>query len=211
MEQAAPVTLGIAGGSGSGKTTVASALLERVGPEHITIVTHDSYYKDLSHLARQPTRRNQFRPPGFARYSIDDPAYPRVASRRERAHSLATISRAIERTAETRAVAPRPIILVEGILILAEASLRALCDIKIFVDIDPDVRFIRRLERDTQERGRSVASVIQQYMRTVRPMHLRFVEPSKRYADVIIPEGGYNTVAIEMVAERIRRVLAERD
>ena len=210
MEQAAPVTLGIAGGSGSGKTTVASALLERVGPEHIAIVTHDSYYKDLSHL---PDNQR-------AEINFDHPDSLDTALMTQHIRALQTGENVCiprydftrhERTAETRAVAPRPIILVEGILILAEASLRALCDIKIFVDIDPDVRFIRRLERDTQERGRSVASVIQQYMRTVRPMHLRFVEPSKRYADVIIPEGGYNTVAIEMVAERIRRVLAERD
>ena len=210
MEQAAPVTLGIAGGSGSGKTTVASALLERVGPEHIAIVTHDSYYKDLSHLPDNQRAEINFDHPDSL-----DTALMTQHIRALQAGKTVCIPRydftRHQRTAETHSVAPRPIILVEGILILAEASLRALCNIKIFVDIDADVRFIRRLERDTQERGRSVASVIQQYMRTVRPMHLRFVEPSKRYADVIIPEGGYNTVAIEMVAERIRRVLAERD
>ncbi len=210
MEQAAPVTLGIAGGSGSGKTTVASALLERVGPEHIAIVTHDSYYKDLSHLPDNQRAEINFDHPDSL-----DTALMTQHIRALQAGETVSIPRydftRHQRTAETHSVAPRPIILVEGILILAEASLRALCNIKIFVDIDADVRFIRRLERDTQERGRSVASVIQQYMRTVRPMHLRFVEPSKRYADVIIPEGGYNTVAIEMVAERIRRVLAERD
>ncbi len=210
MERTKPVTLGIAGGSGSGKTTVATALIDQVGADHIAVIAHDSYYKDLSHLP--DTQRTQV--------NFDHPDSLDTSLMTEHIHSLQTgqtIAVPVydftihERTAQTRTVQPRPIILVEGILILAEASLRSLCDIKIFVDIDPDVRFIRRLERDTQERGRSVESVVQQYLQTVRPMHLQFVEPSKRYADVIIPEGGYNTVAIEMVAERIRRVLAEWD
>ncbi|MCY3836276.1 MAG: uridine kinase [Anaerolineaceae bacterium] len=210
MERTKPVTLGIAGGSGSGKTTVATALIDQVGADHIAVIAHDSYYKDLSHLP--DTQRTQV--------NFDHPDSLDTSLMTEHIHRLQmgqTIAVPVydftihERTAQTRTVQPRPIILVEGILILAEASLRSLCDIKIFVDIDPDVRFIRRLERDTQERGRSVESVVQQYLQTVRPMHLQFVEPSKRYADVIIPEGGYNTVAIEMVAERIRRVLAEWD
>ena len=210
MVRTKPVTLGIAGGSGSGKSTVAAALLEQVGTEHIAVIAHDSYYKDLSHLP--DGQRSQV--------NFDHPASLDTSLMTEHIQMLQlgqTIKVPVydftihERTDQTRTVEPRPIILVEGILILAEASLRTLCDIKIFVDIDPDVRFIRRLERDTQERGRSVESVVQQYMQTVRPMHLQFVEPSKRYADVIIPEGGYNTVAIDMVAERIRRVLAEWD
>ena len=210
MERTKPVTLGIAGGSGSGKTTVASALLERVGPENIAVVAHDSYYKDLSHLPDNQRAQVNFDHPD----SLDTALMTEQIHLLQQEHSVQvpiydfTIH---ERTIKTRLVEPRPIILVEGILILAEASLRELCDIKIFVDIDPDVRFIRRLERDTCERGRSVESVVQQYMTTVRPMHLRFVEPSKRYADVIIPEGGYNTVAIDIVAERIRRVLSEWD
>lgn len=210
MERTKPVTLGIAGGSGSGKTTVASALLERVGPENIAVVAHDSYYKDLSHLPDNQRAQVNFDHPD----SLDTALMTQQIRLLQQEHSVQvpiydfTIH---ERTTKTRLVEPRPIILVEGILILAEASLRELCDIKIFVDIDPDVRFIRRLERDTCERGRSVESVVQQYMTTVRPMHLRFVEPSKRYADVIIPEGGYNTVAIDIVAERIRRVLSEWD
>lgn len=210
MERTKPVTLGIAGGSGSGKTTVASALLERVGPENIAVVAHDSYYKDLSHLPDNQRAQVNFDHPD----SLDTALMTQQIRLLQQEYSVQvpiydfTIH---ERTIKTRVVEPRPIILVEGILILAEASLRELCDIKIFVDIDPDVRFIRRLERDTCERGRSVESVVQQYMTTVRPMHLRFVEPSKRYADVIIPEGGYNTVAIDIVAERIRRVLSEWD
>ena len=210
MERTKPVTLGIAGGSGSGKTTVASALLERVGPENIAVIAHDSYYKDLSHLPDNQRAQVNFDHPD----SLDTALMTQQIRMLQQEHSVQvpiydfTIH---ERTIKTRLVEPRPIILVEGILILAEASLRELCDIKIFVDIDPDVRFIRRLERDTRERGRSVESVVHQYMTTVRPMHLRFVEPSKRYADVIIPEGGYNKVAIDIVAERIRRVLSEWD
>ena len=210
MERTKPVTLGIAGGSGSGKSTVASALLERVGPENIAVIAHDSYYKDLSHLPDIQRAQVNFDHPD----SLDTALMTQQIRSLQQEHSVQvpiydfTIH---ERTIKTRLVEPRPIILVEGILILAEASLRELCEIKIFVDIDPDVRFIRRLERDTRERGRSVESVVQQYMTTVRPMHLRFVEPSKRYADVIIPEGGYNTVAIDMVSERIRRVLSEWD
>ena len=210
MERTKPVTLGIAGGSGSGKSTVASALLERVGPENIAVIAHDSYYKDLSHLPDIQRAQVNFDHPD----SLDTALMTQQIRSLQQEHSVQvpiydfTIH---ERTIKTRLVEPRPIILVEGILILAEASLRELCDIKIFVDIDPDVRFIRRLERDTRERGRNVESVVQQYMTTVRPMHLRFVEPSKRYADVIIPEGGYNTVAIDMVSERIRRVLSEWD
>lgn len=210
MEKAKPVTLGIAGGSGSGKTTVADALLERVGQENIAVVAHDSYYKDLSHLPDNQRAEINFDHPD----SLDTALmtqHIRMLQTGEAVHlPIYDFTRHL-RTVETRTVESRPIILVEGILILAEASLRELCDIKIFVDIDPDVRFIRRLERDIRERGRSVESVVQQYMRTVRPMHLQFVEPSKRYADVIIPEGGYNTVAIDIVAERIRRALAEWD
>jgi uridine kinase len=114
------------------------------------------------------------------------------------------------RTTETKLIEPQPVILVEGILILAEPELRELCDVKIFVDTDPDIRFIRRLQRDITERGRTTESVIQQYLATVRPMHLEFVEPSKRYADVIIPEGGLNTVAMDMVVARIESLLRSR-
>ncbi|NOY99024.1 MAG: uridine kinase [Chloroflexi bacterium] len=200
------LVIGIAGGSGSGKTTVAQEILNRVGPEQIAFLQHDAYYKDLSGLP--PTQR--------AEVNFDHP------------HSLETelLIRHIEdlksgrqvevpiydfathsRTEQTFTVAPREVILVEGILLFAEAALREIFDVKLFVDTDSDLRFIRRLERDIAERGRTTASVIHQYLATVRPMHLEFVEPSKRYADVIIPEGGFNTAALDMVVARIESML----
>jgi uridine kinase len=206
MNRPEPLTIGIAGGSGSGKTTVAQAILGRVGADRIAFLQHDSYYRDLSGLP--PTQRAElnFDHPNSLETdlliqhilslrqgkSVDVPIY-----------NFATHSR----TKETFSVAPRRVILVEGILIFVEAALRSLFDVKIFVDTDPDIRFIRRLERDIAERERTTESVIRQYQSTVRPMHLEFVEPSKRYADVIIPEGGFNTAALDMVAARVLALL----
>ncbi len=204
--RATPVVIGIAGGSGSGKTTVANVILERVGAEHIAYLPHDAYYKDLSDLPPSQRASVNFDHPDSldtglliehikllkAHQPIDLPIYD------FKTHS---------RTSQTRRIYPEPIILVEGILIFVEAELRKLFDIKIFVDTDPDLRFIRRLQRDITERGRTTESVIQQYLSTVRPMHLEFVEPSKRYADVIIPEGGLNTVAMDLVVARTQALL----
>jgi len=204
--RATPVVIGIAGGSGSGKTTVANVILERVGAEHIAYLPHDAYYKDLSDLPLNQRASVNFDHPDSldtglliehikllkAHQPIDMPIYD------FKTHT---------RTAQTRRIYPEPIILVEGILIFVEAELRKLFDIKIFVDTDPDLRFIRRLQRDITERGRTTESVIQQYLTTVRPMHLEFVEPSKRYADVIIPEGGLNTVAMDLVVARTQALL----
>jgi uridine kinase len=201
-----PVTIGVAGGSGSGKTTVSNAILERVGTEHIAYLEHDAYYKDLRDLPFPHTDIINFDHPDSLETSLliehiqqlkrgqpaEVPIYDFTNSRR---------------TGEVKTVEPQPIILVEGILIFAEPDLRKLFDVRIFVDTAPDIRFIRRLRRDITERGRTVESVIEQYLHSVRPMHLDFVEPSKRYADVIIPEGGYNLVAIEMVAARVRNML----
>jgi uridine kinase len=201
-----PVTIAVAGGSGSGKTTVSNAILERVGSDHIAYVPHDAYYKDLSHVALIDRHAINF----------DHPDALDTALMREHIVQLQqgqTVHVPVydftrhHRTTESTVVTPQPIILVEGILVLAESSLRPLFDVKIFVDTDPDIRLIRRLRRDIQERGRTAESVISQYLQTVRPMHLEFVEPSKRYADVIIPEGGFNTVAIDMVSDRIRNLL----
>ncbi len=204
-----PILIGVAGGTGSGKTTVANQILQRVGAEHITYITHDAYYRDHSHL---PSRlRNQV--------NFDHPDSLETELLIEHLKVL-RVERAVEipiydftthtRTQRTRHVKPAPVILVEGILVFAEPELRALFDVKLYVDTDADVRFIRRLRRDIEERGRSVESVCEQYLSTVRLMHLEFVEPSKRYADVIIPEGGFNEVAIEMVAARIRGLLEEQ-
>jgi uridine kinase len=205
--QPATLTIGIAGGSGSGKTTVAQEILERVGADRIAFLQHDSYYKDLSGLP--PAQR--------AELNFDHPNSLETGLLIE--HILALQGgKSVEvpiydfsihsRTAQTFTVAPKRVIIVEGILIFVDAGLRELFNLKIFVDTDPDIRFIRRLQRDISERGRSTQSVIKQYQATVRPMHLEFVEPSKRYADVIIPEGGYNTAALEMLATHIQSLLA---
>jgi uridine kinase len=201
-----PLVIAIAGGTGSGKTTIANVIIERVGTEHIAYLPHDAYYKDLQDLPEiQRTQINFDHPNSLdtemftehvrkmkAGLPVDHPVYD------FKSHS---------RTAETITLEPQPIVIVEGILIFVEPALRDLFDVKIFVDTPPDIRFIRRLERDINERGRTAESVIQQYQETVRPMHLEFVEPSKRYADVIIPEGGFNTVALDMVVARIEALL----
>ncbi len=205
-EQSPPLVIGIAGGTGSGKTTVANVILERVGAEHIAFVPHDAYYKDLEDLPRAQRDLVNFDHPD----SLETDLLVRHLKRLRQwqpveipVYDFTTHSR----TTQTRRVDPQPILLVEGILIFAEPALRDLFDVKIFVDTAPDLRFIRRLQRDIIERGRSMESVIHQYETTVRPMHLEFVEPSKRYADVIIPEGGHNTVAMDMVVARIESLL----
>jgi uridine kinase len=203
-----PVVIGIAGGTGSGKTTVAEAIVRRIGPERIALIQQDSYYKDQSHLPMEERVRINYDHPD----SIDTVLLIRhlqelIAGRPVEVpiYDFTTYTR----TPHTRRVEPRPVILVEGILVFVEKALRDLFDIKIYVDADPDIRFIRRLQRDLAERGRTLESVIQQYLSTVRPMHLEFVEPSKRYADIIIPEGGFNTVALDMIIARIRAMLEE--
>jgi len=198
--------IGIAGGSGSGKTTVVNVILERVGIQYIAYIPHDAYYKDLTGL--DPSQR--------AEVNFDHPNSLDTDLLIEHLRQL-TSHQPIDlpvydfkihaRTDRTIRIYPQPVIIVEGILIFAEPALRDLCDVKIFVDTDPDIRFIRRLQRDILERGRTPESVIHQYLTTVRPMHLEFVEPSKRYADVIIPEGGWNVVAMDMVVARIQALL----
>jgi uridine kinase len=202
----APVTIGVAGGSGSGKTTVSNAILERVGTEHIAYLEHDAYYKDIRDLPFPDNDIINFDHPDSLETSLLIEHIQQLRQGRPVQVPIYDFTNN-RRTGEAKTVEPQPIILVEGILIFAEPDLRRLFDMRIFVDTAPDIRFIRRLRRDITERGRSVESVIEQYLQSVRPMHLDFVEPSKRYADVIIPEGGYNLVAIEMVAARIRNML----
>ncbi len=200
------VAIGVAGGTGSGKTTVAEAIVSRIGADRIASLQHDSYYRDLAGWDREALLHHNF-------------DHPEALESELLARHMRELKagRAIEvpiydftvhaRTGRTRRVEPRGVVLVEGILIFAEPALRELFDIKIFVDTDADLRFIRRLRRDLAERGRTVESVIGQYMETVRPMHLEFVEPSKRWADLIIPEGGFNPVALAVVCARVEALL----
>jgi len=202
-----PLVIGVAGGSGSGKTTVVSRIIESIGDDQVTVLEHDRYYRD----------RNDLRLEERAALNYDHPDSLETDLLVRHLHEL-RVGRAVEmpaydfarhaRQGVTVPALPRKTIIVEGILIFADAALRTLMDVKVFVDTDDDTRFIRRLQRDLAERGRTVASVIEQYLGTVKPMHLEFVEPSKRYADIIIPLGGHNTVAIDMLLTLIRSLAA---
>lgn len=203
-----PLVIGVAGGSGSGKTTVAEMVLRRVGKQRIAYLPHDAYYRELTNLPPNQRAEVNFDHPdsldsGLMRDQIL--ALKQWKPVEMPVYDFTTHSR----TNETIHVEPRRVILVEGILIYADPFLRPLFDVKIFVDTDSDIRFIRRLQRDISERGRTTENVINQYLKTVRPMHLDFVEPSKRYADIIIPEGGLNKVAMDMVIARIESLLLE--
>ncbi len=201
-----PLVIGIAGGSGSGKTTVAQEILNRVGPSRIAYLPHDAYYRDLSGLPPVQRAEVNFDHPNSLETEL---LIQHVLQLRDyQPVELPVYDFSIHtRTERTITIKPQRVIMVEGILIYAEPELRKLFDIRIFVDTDSDLRFIRRLQRDLTERGRTTESVIHQYLKTVRPMHLEFVEPSKRYADVIIPEGGFNTAALDMVVARIEEML----
>ncbi|MBN1659899.1 MAG: uridine kinase [Anaerolineae bacterium] len=202
-----PVIIGVAGGTGSGKTTVAQEILARAGAHLITFIQHDAYYRDLSHLSRAQRAMHNFDHPDALENSLLIAHLQALKQGRPIEMPVYDFT-THTRTDETVHIEPHRVILLEGILIFADATLRALMDVKIYVDTDSDIRFIRRLQRDIAERGRTMESVIHQYLGTVRPMHEEFVEPSKRYADVIIPEGGFNEVAMEMVAARIKSLLA---
>ncbi len=206
MSEKHPLVIGIAGGSGSGKTTVANVILDRVGAGHIAYLPHDAYYKDLSALPPQQRAEINFDHPNSLETELLIEHIDQLKAGKPVALPIYDFT-THTRTGRTIRVEPQRVILVEGILIFGEARLRERFDVKIFVDTDPDLRFIRRLQRDIEERGRTTNSVIQQYLSTVRPMHLEFVEPSKRYADIIIPEGGFNTVALDMVVARIQSLL----
>jgi len=201
-----PLVVGIAGGSGSGKTTVTQAIIAAVGPAQVALLQQDSYYRDFGDLSPEARLAINWDHPN----ALEDELLIAHLGALRAGQAVAVPRydfRSYHRLPETVSVAPRPIIIVEGILILVERDLRDLMDIRVFVDIDADVRFVRRLERDLRERGRAVESVIQQYLATVRPMHLEFVEPSKRYADVIVPQGGHNRVAIDMLVARVQASL----
>ncbi len=203
-----PRVLGVAGGTGSGKTTVVRSILDAVGRDRIALLEQDNYYRDVEWSTEATLLHHNFDHPAAidnellvehvrelrAGRPVEVPIYDFVRHRR---------------TDRTRVVEPRPVVLLEGILIFVEPSLRALQDFKVYVDTDADIRLIRRLTRDLDERGRTVEDVLRQYQETVRPMHLEFVEPSKRWADIIIPEGGENRVALEMVVARVEQLLGQ--
>lgn len=201
-----PLIIGITGGTGSGKSTVTREIFKSIHEKKIAIIEQDSYYKDQSHLTYEERIKTNYDHP-FAfdndlliehlktlleNKAIQKPIYDFEKHNRKK---------------ETILVEPKDIIVLEGILILSEKSIRDLLDIKIFVDTDSDVRVVRRILRDINQRGRTLDSVIHQYMKTVRPAHLQFIEPSKRYADIIIPEGGYNKVAIDILVAKINSIL----
>lgn len=200
--------IGIAGGSGSGKTTAADIILKKVGKHRIAYLQHDSYYRDLSDLPVNQRRAVNFDHPDSLESALMMEHILQLKQWKAVEVPLYDFT-THNRTDKTIHVEPRRVILVEGILIFNEPALRSLFDVKIFVDTDADIRFIRRLKRDLEERGRTTEMVVNQYLSTVRPMHLEFVEPSKRYADVIIPEGGLNEVAMDMVIARIESLLKE--
>ena len=200
--------LGIAGGTGSGKTTLADLILKSVGEERIAYLPHDAYYRDQKQMPIEERASVNYDHPD----SLETPLM--VAHIQELVDGKSVEMPLYDftthnRRSETLHIHPKPVILVEGILIFAEKSLRDLFNMKIFVDTDSDIRFIRRLKRDIDERGRTVQSVIDQYLETVRPMHLEFVESSKRYADIIVPEGGLNAVASDMVIARLQSLLSK--
>lgn len=201
-----PIILGVAGGSGSGKTTVVHAITRDLGDSAVSVIHHDSYYRDTSHLDLAARSAINYDHPDALETSLLIEHL--TALRAGRSVDVPVYDFATHQRADRRErVEPAGIIVVDGMLILWDAGLRALMDIKVFVDTDADLRLIRRLQRDIQERGRSAESVIEQYTSTVRPMHLEFVEPSKRYADVILPEGGHNAVGIDMLVTKVHAVL----
>jgi uridine kinase len=203
-----PLVIGIGGGSGSGKTTIARSIVEAIGPERVALIQHDAYYHDQTDLPMEErVKVNYDHPDSFeTTLLVEHLRELRAGQAIERPIYDFTV---YNRSGQTVRVEPKPVVIVEGILVLYEADLRDLMDLKIYVDTDPDLRILRRLERDLKERGRSFDSVHDQYLATVRPMHLQFVEPSKRYADIVIPEG-YNTGAVGTVISMIREVLRAR-
>jgi uridine kinase len=203
-----PTVIGVAGGSGSGKTTVVRRIVDSLGPDQVVVLEHDRYYRD----------RNDLRLEERAALNYDHPdsletdllvAHVRALKTGEPVDIPRYDFTRHARRSDVERYEPRRAIIVEGILIFSEPALRELMDVKVFVDADADTRFIRRLQRDVAERGRTLDSVVEQYLATVKPMHFEFVEPSKRYADLIIPLGGHNTVAIDLMLSLVRSLTAE--
>lgn len=204
------VVIGVAGGSGSGKTTVSRTILSRIGQRAITYLQHDSYYRDMSHLPMEEREQVNYDHPDSLETELLVEHLERLREGEPIEVPVYDFTRHV-RADETEVAEPNPVVLVEGILVLAEPDLREQLDVKIYVDTAADLRFIRRLRRDLEDRGRTLESVIGQYRESVRPMHLEFVEPSKRHADVIVPEGGFNTVALDLLADHVSQRIREAD
>ena len=205
-----PIIIGVAGGSGSGKTTVVQQIARNFSSEQVIVIQHDFYYRDQGHLSLKERASLNYDHPdvletGLLVYHLQELTAGRPVE--IPIYNFATHSR----ENATKTVYPRKVVIVEGILILVDEALRDMMDIKVFVDTDADIRFIRRLKRDVAERERTVQSVIQQYLDTVKPMHEEFVEPSKRYAHIIIPEGGYNQVAVDMLMTKISSIVSQQE
>ncbi|MBN2053637.1 uridine kinase [bacterium] len=208
MNESKVILIGIAGGTGSGKTTISRHIINALGQDRVMIIDQDSYYHDLGHLAPEQRAGINFDHPRafdndrlvtdlkqlLSGEPIEKPMYNFVTHTRMKS---------------TLHIAPKPVIILEGILIFVEPTLRELLDIKLFVDTDADVRVLRRIKRDLHERGRSLESIERQYLEYVRPMHLEFVEPSKRWADLIVPEGGHNAVAMDLIVAKVQSLLKE--
>ncbi|MDR7315109.1 uridine kinase [Brevibacillus nitrificans] len=204
-----PVLIGVAGGSGSGKTTVARELFRQFQNDSVTMIEQDSYYKNQDHLKMEERQLTNYDHP----FAFDNDL---MLSHLQDLLKGKAIEKPIydfkehTRKKETVLIEPKDVIILEGMLILEDERIRGLMDIKVFVDTDADVRIVRRMLRDIEERGRSMESVVNQYLNVVRPMHLQFIEPTKRYADVIIPEGGYNRVALDLLSTKISNILLEK-
>ncbi|HDQ00040.1 MAG TPA: uridine kinase [bacterium] len=202
------ILLGITGGSGSGKTMVSNRINQEIGSEKVTIIQQDSYYKELSHLSFEERKRQNFdHPDAFDSKLLFDHLIDLLSGRdiEMPLYDFKTHTR----KKETMRISDNVVIVLEGILILHYPEIRNILDIKVYVDTDDDIRLIRRIRRDVEERGRSLKSILEQYETSVRPMHLQFVEPTKRYADIIIPEGGFNLVAIDLLKTKIKALLKE--
>ncbi len=199
-----PLIIGIAGGTGSGKSTVARNVAQALHTESVAFIDMDAYYLNFSHLPLEERRKiNWDHPDAFD--------WPLLTRQLERLAAGESIEKPVYdfvnhvRSPQTVVVPPAHVVVVDGILLFSDARVRELCEVKVFVDADPDIRLIRRIRRDTAKRGRALNEVLDQYLSTVQPMHLQFVEPTKRYADVIVPRGGHNAVAIEMIVAKIHR------
>lgn len=203
-----PLIIGVAGGTGSGKTTVVHKIIEALPSHDVVLIQHDSYYRDRSHLSpEERTGINYDHPDALETSLFADHLELLISGKPAEIPVYDFVTHT--RQSETVQVKPASVVVVEGILILADKRLRSLMDIKVFVDTDDDERFIRRMERDVRERGRSYESVVEQYLNSVKPMHIEFVEPSKRYADIIIPEGGHNRVAIDLFVTKLTSLLVQ--